>query len=577
MLYPRLFLLRLLLLLPLMLLVSPAQALWLEPSSHAALGREALYFQEEGQELRLEEVVAAQKAGRFTPRSEEVPSFGIGPRPVWLHLGLDNAQAEKLLRHIVVGVTWIDRLDVYLLRDGQLLQRWQAGDAHAGWQHPEPGLGFVFAHEFAPGRTELFIRAQTPDPLVLSLQLLSAPDYAVAERSIAYSYGLVYGLLLALVAYNSLLYVGMRLRTHRDYAIYLSLFFLLNVGYTGHGYAWLWPGAPYFQNYVVLVLMVLVPCAGFRFASGFLELRRYSPRLHMALQAACLALLLAILFLTVLKWHREAALLSFSVFSAFAFVMVLLGVHAIRQRRTAARYFLAGASSAMLGAAITSLTVWGFLPYSSMGFRAAEIGFSVEAILLSLAVAYHVRQQERARRAAEELARVDPLTGLLNRRAFLEAAEALWPVAYRHERSLVLVMLDLDHFKAVNERYGHGVGDAALQAVSQFLQQAVRPGDVLARWGGEEFVLLLPELTEVEGWQFADRLRRQLCAETVQAGSVPLFLQASFGVAASEGLNALGELMHEADRQLYRAKQAGCNLVCCASVELPPASVSAAV
>lgn len=562
--------LRLPVMLCLALLAMPAMAAFpLEGLREGALGREARYFQEDGKALDLRAAQALRDMQGFMPRDQDVTSFGIGPHPVWVYLPLENTSAEVVARRIVVGVTWINQLDVWLVRDGKVVAQWRAGDADARWQHPEPGLGYVFAHDFAPGVTELYMRAAAPDPLLVSLQVLKPAGLLQAGQSTAYSYGLVYGLLLALVAYNSLLYFGMRQRTHRDYAIYLALFLFLNIGYTGHGYAWLWSGSTAFQNYAVLVLMVLVPCAGFRFASGFLELPQFSPRLARALRHVSWVLMLTIAALVLFDWQRAAAFFSFSVFSLFALVMVLLGVHAIRKQRTAARYFLAGASSAMLGAAVTSLTVWGFLPYSDAGFRAAEIGFSVEAILLSLAVAYHVRQQERARRIAEELALLDPLTGLYNRRAFLDRAESLWSIAHRHQRKLSLILLDIDNFKAVNERYGHAVGDAALQEVTQLLQQDCRPGDVLARWGGEEFVLLLPELTLVQAQMLAERLCRQLSGEALRAGAVPLLLQGSFGVAEGSEFDSLQALMHEADRQLFRAKQAGRNCVFCSGMELP--------
>lgn len=556
-------------LLCLLLVMQQASALSLMDDSGKTLGLHARYFQEDGRALDLPAARALLEMGGFTQRHQSVPSFGIGAEPVWLHLPLENTHDVAQIRQLLVGVTWINRLDVYLVRDGKVLAQWLAGDADVRWQKPEPGLGYVFTHDFAPGVTELYLRAETPDPLLLSLQIFSPPALVQAERSVAYSYGLVYGLLLALVAYNALLYFGMRQRSHRDYAIYLAFFTLLNIGYTGHGYAWLWPQSPISQNYVVLVLMVFVPCAGFRFASGFLDLPRYASGLARGLRLASLILLMMIAVLFLLQWQRAAALLAFSVFSAFAFVMVWLGVHALRQQRIAGRYFLTGASAAMLGAAITCLTVWGFLPYSSIGFRAAEIGFSLEAILLSLAVAYHLRQQERARREAEELARMDPLTGLYNRRAFLETADALWQIAHRHERGLALILLDLDRFKAVNERYGHAIGDTALQEVAKLLQQACRPGDLLARWGGEEFVLLLPEFTLVQAKALAERLCRQLSGETLRAGSVPLLLQGSFGVAEGSGLDSMQDLMHEADRQLFRAKQAGRNCVFCTGMEVP--------
>src|SRR6218665_1954129 len=236
------------LLLCLLLVSVPAAALSLQETGTDTLGLHARYFQEDGRALDLPAAQALLEMGGFTQRHQSVPSFGIGAEPVWLHLPLENAQSAAQIRQLVVGVTWINRLDVYLVRDDKVVAQWLAGDADARWQKPEPGLGYVFAHDFAPGVTELYLRAEAPDPLLLSLQIFSPQAQIQAERSVAYSYGLVYGLLLALVAYNALLYFGMRQRSHRDYAIYLALFMLLNIGYTGHGYAWLWSQSAIFQN-----------------------------------------------------------------------------------------------------------------------------------------------------------------------------------------------------------------------------------------------------------------------------------------------------------------------------------------
>jgi diguanylate cyclase (GGDEF)-like protein len=159
-----------------------------------------------------------------------------------------------------------------------------------------------------------------------------------------------------------------------------------------------------------------------------------------------------------------------------------------------------------------------------------------------------------ARRELEARASTDPLTGLANHRAFHDRLAIEVGRAVRHGRALALVMLDLDHFKRVNDTHGHLVGDAILADVARRLRGQIRPGDMLARIGGEEFALLLPETDAVGGWQVAERAREAVRAEPFStAGRLTL----SAGVCDLEGAGGAGELVALADRALYGAKDRG--------------------
>ncbi len=167
----------------------------------------------------------------------------------------------------------------------------------------------------------------------------------------------------------------------------------------------------------------------------------------------------------------------------------------------------------------------------------------------------------------EELATHDPVTGLLNRRALYTHAEAELNRAQRDRKPLSFVMLDLDHFKQVNDRHGHLMGDKALHAVASTLAQNKRPYDWAGRWGGEEFLLVLPATDSQEAAIVAERLR-----VGIQDTRVPLpdgsaiSVQASLGVATSSfepgKAYTLDLLVHQADEALFRAKREGRNRVC---------------
>lgn len=162
----------------------------------------------------------------------------------------------------------------------------------------------------------------------------------------------------------------------------------------------------------------------------------------------------------------------------------------------------------------------------------------------------------------ERLAVSDALTGAFNRRYFMQAAEREVERAQRYARPLSVVLWDLDHFKRVNDRFGHLVGDALLCAAVHRAQTLLRDSDVLARYGGEEFVALLPETSLDDAQTLAERIRSRLNAEPLQTdkGAVPM--SASFGVAQWTCTDTtVHALLDRADQALYRAKDEGRNCV----------------
>lgn len=163
---------------------------------------------------------------------------------------------------------------------------------------------------------------------------------------------------------------------------------------------------------------------------------------------------------------------------------------------------------------------------------------------------------------AEREARSDPLTGLNNRRAFLEYAERDVRRALRYDFPVALIMLDLDHFKTVNDTYGHPVGDRVLAALAETLRQTTREVDAIGRLGGEEFAILMPDAGAEAALQAAERVRKAVEALTLDVDGLCLVVTASFGVAVhGRADETIHDLFTRADRALYRAKQRGRNRV----------------
>jgi len=200
---------------------------------------------------------------------------------------------------------------------------------------------------------------------------------------------------------------------------------------------------------------------------------------------------------------------------------------------------------------------------------AARIAFTQEDLRQQVANATaELRQQKEA---AELAARIDSLTGVANRRAFTEMAEAEVQRGLRYGTPLSLVLVDLDHFKAVNDRYGHHTGDAVLASFARTLIEAVRDIDIVGRWGGEEFVVLLPGTGYIEALQVAERMRAATADSRLYVQGRQILYTASFGVAEFNPteLSFYGFLAR-ADTALYVAKDKGRNRVELANGKSPP-------
>ncbi|MBN1607649.1 MAG: diguanylate cyclase [Polyangiaceae bacterium] len=182
-------------------------------------------------------------------------------------------------------------------------------------------------------------------------------------------------------------------------------------------------------------------------------------------------------------------------------------------------------------------------------------------------IANQERLEQELRRAndrLERLASTDELTSVLNRRALEEALRRDLARADRDAKPLSVALLDVDHFKAVNDTWGHQTGDAVLAMVGRSLKDSLRVSDVIGRYGGEEFLCILPATDSGGALVVAERLRRVLCEQAVPTPAGTVHVTASFGVATATGpgcRNALSSIVSRADACLYRAKQGGRNRV----------------
>lgn len=199
------------------------------------------------------------------------------------------------------------------------------------------------------------------------------------------------------------------------------------------------------------------------------------------------------------------------------------------------------------------------------GITACVLGLSLSIVLWRkfTVITHQHAQLQAANTALERLSRLDGLTGLYNRMTFVEMSRRELGRAQRSGSPTVILLMDLDHFKQVNDHWGHPAGDAVLRHIATELQNTVRNSDLVGRLGGEEFMVLLPDTTVADGLALAEKLRQHLQDSPVPWNGATITTTVSIGVAGTGAHHDRNfeSVYHEADQALYKAKQRGRNCV----------------
>jgi diguanylate cyclase (GGDEF)-like protein len=213
-----------------------------------------------------------------------------------------------------------------------------------------------------------------------------------------------------------------------------------------------------------------------------------------------------------------------------------------------------------LSLSITLIVCWlTQTPITSMAIILPIVSPLIGAPMVTFFTVRTRLQLEAAQRELERLSSTDELTGLYNRRFFLE--HALQQLSTPQPIESCLLLLDLDHFKHINDSYGHEAGDAALRHCALVFEQSVRTIDLLARFGGEEFVVLLPHTPLEQAGAIAERIRARIEKTPLELYGQEIKLSVSIGCGSNRHASDLADLLRQADRALYRAKNSGRNRV----------------
>jgi len=574
-------------------------------SSGMSLNGDIELLEDRGAQLSIVDMADPAVQSRFKPANGRA-SVGQSTSPWWIKVTLQRESNSPSQWWLEVGS--VTQLDLRLYLPG----------ADGNWQERESGERVSYKqsrdHDFRHMLFKLPPLDQAPltfylrsyDPAGNSFPLrtwqLDQLIQASAEENLAL--GVVYGIIAALLLYNLFIFFSLRDSAYFWYVLTTAGALLMIVSMSGHGFQYLWPDnpVPFWLDRVTLPsLWGFCAC---RFTQCLMQTRSHVRWAHHLLSFACACYVIAIALEGLGQRNIAAwiiALLSLTSIPA------ALGSALIRWRQGyfPALLYLCGYGLILGSISLALMRATGLVQPAAWNAYVFPLSVAAESILFSFALAYRIQtlKQEKAEAliqadrektarmaqmqgSADELQNAvqlrtaelaaanqqlcererdlrhaafhDPLTELPNRRFLVERCEAALANARRQSEATALLLIDLDHFKPINDKYGHDAGDLMLQSIAQRLREHVRSGDAVARLGGDEFaVLICGADAEQHARDIASRLLDEL-AKPVSYGAERLTVTISIGVALyPRHASNFTTLYKAADQMLYKVKSRG--------------------
>ncbi|WP_372994564.1 diguanylate cyclase [Marinobacter sp.] len=546
-------------------------------------------------ELALDDVRALSPDAWQAFAASEVFNRGFSDGSFWLRIEIPPEPANRVLE---IGYPLLDEVSVHWVLDGELIQSHHTGDTLPFSSRPIYHRNFVF---LVPSNTEpvtAFVRVKTLGSVQIPVAVTPSAEF-LANEQFSYGWQTVFlGIIIAMALYNLFLFIIVRHSTYLWYVLTVVATGLVQLNFHGLLFQWLWPDAPGINRYFTVPAISAALVFAVTFTLRFLNVRGYSLASYRFLELIRTGAVFTFIF--GLFGAYQAGIVLVSVLAAMATPAAwLIGMLVWRKGQILGGFYVLAWTPLLIGHLILAVSKLGVMPRSFLTEFVPQIGVALEVILLSFAMAYRINLERRKRHEAQEqalaiqqqanqtlemrvqerteeleraneqlkaISLTDGLTHVANRRRFDEKLDDEWKRAQRHGHPLSLLLLDIDHFKRVNDELGHLVGDDCLTEVAALCAAEVqRSGDLLARYGGEEFSILLPATPEDGALRVAERVRQAVARSPVHSGErvAPVSLTVSVGVATLVPGQDIEpqELIRQADEALYAAKESGRNRV----------------
>ncbi len=533
---------------------------------------------------------------------------GIGQSTHWFKVQIEIAPAFDADRYpqlfMEISDPILDYIDIYHFNNGQELETLRMGASLPFDLRIFNSPTFVVPITIASGdHHEFWIRVNTSNSMHFPVKVLTPNQYAINHNRYTIFYGSIFGMTLIMIAYNALMGWRVRSIVYLYYSGVLLGGLLHRMYVSGLGYQLFWPGVPGINEYLRPFTDNILAFFSIMFTQKLLNTRQFSPLLNRWLSYMAIVAVVAAASVFFLPSRYALNIALWILLIAFLFEYVI-GIEFWLLGVKHSTLFLVGWFVFLSGSIILIFAVFGAIPMSGFTAHAAELGFAVHILALSFALSDQInymqqeklQAQDESARAQEELLSIqirlnedldrqvrlrteeleqanqrlnllnttDELTGLHNRRYLNEVLPKEYKRAVRDQQPLAIMMLDIDHFKKLNDTYGHQFGDEVLRQAAMVFKSCIRrPPDIAVRYGGEEFMVILPNTSSEGASIVAEQIRQKVANTLVGLNDQTTGVTVSIGIAvetpSKDGSEE--ELIRRADEMLYRAKENGRNRI----------------
>jgi len=529
-------------------------------------------------------------------------SFGFSQSAFWIKQHISNRNPNNSNWIIAMNYSPVDWVDVYYAKDQSIIQAFHTGDMLPFQQRPIENRNFLFPLTLEQNDSiTLYVRIQSAGNIKAPLRVWAERDHQGYSETLISLQAAFVGALLVMAFYNGFLFLSIRDSSYAHYIGFILCELLVISQYNGFNYQYLWPKSPGLNTVALPFFMSGLVFFGSNFINTFLKLKTTAP-LHNKIATGLSIVAILSLVASLIVEYRIIITIVIGIITFAIIYAFYVSARLWQQGHRAARFVTIAWGALLASGFLLLLSVAGVIQGSVLIDGAVPICAILEVSLLSIALGDRINEERNAkmfvqqaltetqRQANSTLERsvlertkeleianekltlintLDPLTGLRNRRFFSDHLVQEYKRAHRSEEPIAAFMVDIDHFKNVNDTYGHQAGDECIIAVANALTSVVkRPCDAIARYGGEEFAIILPNTPFGGAAIVAEGIRAAVEALNVTFDGKDIMLTVSIGIhSAIPSTHSDGEdSIALADKALYKAKETGRNCVVCSNV-----------
>jgi len=588
-----------------------------ESKAPISVGTKMLYLEDVSNALDIEELLRSEQPWQEIHKS--APNFGFSSSSYWFYFKLDNLAGAPEQVYIELPIPFLDSIHLYQIKQKSVSHELHVGDQFEFSQRPINHQNFIMPVILDTGTNEIMIRVDTAGTVEAPLIIWAPEQFTYATSNDRLLQGMWMGVIGIMIIYNLFLFSLLRDKSYLYYVLFSFSYLMFQVSLKGYGFAYLWPNQVHWNSYAISVFIAASNFFATVMVLSFLDFRSHSNAAHRIMKGFSF-LCGAMLLLTFVSPYTLSVRFNAGMTAAACIVSLSSGYWSWYKGNSNARFFCIAWTAAFAGVGFLVATKFGILPATFWTNNAGEIGILLLVALLSFALANRfdtekelrikaqdnaLEHEKQARKSQDALLKnradankrleqkvtertetleqalqklesvneklaimstTDALTGLYNRGHFEERLQKEFKRAIRNQRSLSVILCDIDHFKTVNDTYGHKAGDECLKVIaSLFKSRIAREGDLSARYGGEEFILLLPETNLKQAREVANELCSKIREMPFMFAAKAIPLSASFGVSTlnATGIFSADQLVTQADVALYEAKNTGRDRVIC--------------